>query len=245
MRIYTDLASWYPLLTPRVDYKDEAVVYQRILRSKLGQGPLRLVELGCGAGHNASYFTDFDLTLTDLSTDMLQLAQLNCAGTNNGQGARCIQGDMRSLRLGQTFDAVLLHDAVDYMVTQADLAACFATAFVHLRPHGCLLVTPDVVAETFTPTTYHEGVDGDGRALRYLEWSWQAAGQTECYTVDYTMVMRTGDAEPVIVNDRHVVGMFSRSTWLKLLAQAGFTVVACEIADPDHPDLFLACKGAG
>ena len=54
MRIYTDLANWYPLLTPRVDYKDEAVVYQRIMRSKLGQGPLSLLELGCGAGHNAS-----------------------------------------------------------------------------------------------------------------------------------------------------------------------------------------------
>lgn len=40
-------------------------------------------------------------------------------------------GDMRTLRLGQTFDAVLVHDAVMYMTTVTQLGEAAATAFAH------------------------------------------------------------------------------------------------------------------
>ena len=37
-------------------------------------------------------------------------------------------GDLRSVRLGETFDAVLVHDAIDYMTTEVELRAAFETA---------------------------------------------------------------------------------------------------------------------
>ena len=78
---------------------------------------------------------------------------------------------MRTLRLGRTFDAVLVHDAVMYMTTEADLRQAIETAYVHVRPGGVAVFAPDFVKETFKPSTDHGGHDGDGRALRYLEWS--------------------------------------------------------------------------
>ena len=36
-------------------------------------------------------------------------------------------GDMRSVRLGETLDAVLVHDAIDYMTTEVELRAAFET----------------------------------------------------------------------------------------------------------------------
>ena len=67
-------------------------------------------------------------------------------------GCEHLLGDMRTLRLGRTFDAVLIHDAVMYMTSEADLRAALETAFVHLRPGGAAVVAPDCVRETFRPS---------------------------------------------------------------------------------------------
>ena len=67
---------------------------------------------------------------------------------------------MRSVRLGRTFDAVFVHDAIAYMTTEDDLRAVFATAFEHTRPGGVALFVPDAVTETFEPAADHGGHDG-------------------------------------------------------------------------------------
>jgi hypothetical protein len=97
MKLYDELADWYPLLTPLAHYAEEAPVYRAALRDALGPGRHTLLELGAGAGHNAHYLADdFALTLTDLSPAMLRHAQRVCPG------AELVQGDMRTLRLGRT-----------------------------------------------------------------------------------------------------------------------------------------------
>lgn len=217
MKLYDELADWYPLLTPREDYREEAAVYDQALRRVLGPGRHALLELGAGAGHNAYHLAEgWSLCLTDLSPRMLDLARANCPG------AQIVQGDMRRLRLGRTFDAVFLHDAVSYMATEEDLSAAFATARAHLRPGGAFLVAPDYVAETFSPGEDCGGSDGEGRALRYLEWCWQRPGQTDGYVVDYTVVTRIGEGLPEVHHDRHEEGLFPRAAWLRLLDAAGF-----------------------
>ena len=129
---------------------------------------------------------------------------------------------MRTLRLGRTFDAVLVHDAVMYLTTETDLRQAIETAYVHLRPGGVAVFAPDFVKETFKPSTDHGGHDGDGRGMRYLEWSFDPdPDDTSCIT-DFTYVFREGDAPPWCEQDRHVVGLFSREVWLRLLGEVGF-----------------------
>jgi len=53
----------------------------------------------------------------------------------NPEVAYCI-GDMRSVRLEKVFDAVMIADSIDYMLTSEDLRAAFETALVHLKPGG-------------------------------------------------------------------------------------------------------------
>ena len=60
-----------------------------------------------------------------------------------------VLGDMRSVRLGRTFDAVLLHDAVSTMASKADLRRALETAFAHCAPGGAALLAPDQLRETF------------------------------------------------------------------------------------------------
>lgn len=236
MRLYTDLSPWYRLLTPVADYADEAALYTTLLQGQLGPGRHRLLELGAGAGHNASHMkAHFDLTLSDLSPQMLALsASLNPELPH-------LQGDLRTLRLDETFDAVFLHDAIVYMLDESDLRAALTSAWVHTRPGGAALFAFDVLADGFTGSTDCGGSDGeDGRALRYLEWSWDPDPTDTTCICDYVLVLRTGDAVETVV-DRHIEGIFPRATWLRLLDEVGFVVVheqAIDLED-DAGHLFL------
>src|SRR5439155_25548378 len=124
-------------------------------------------------------------------------------------------GDMRTLRLGRTFDAVLIHDAIGYMTSESDLRAAMATAFEHLRPAGAAVVEPDHVREAFQPETDHGGEDGPdqadgrpGRALRYLEWQTDPDPADMTYHVDYALLLRHHDGSMAARQDRHVAGVF-------------------------------------
>ena len=147
--------------------------------------PTTLFELGSGGGNNASFLCKrFTCTLSDLSPQMLTLSRaLN-------PDAEHVLGDMRTLRLGRTFDAVFVHDAVMYMATEDDLRSCMETAFAHTRPGGAALFAPDCTRETFAPGTDHGGHDGDdGRALRYLEWTHEPGPGESSFAVDYVVLL--------------------------------------------------------
>jgi SAM-dependent methyltransferase len=215
-KLYHELADWWPLLSAPEDYAEEAGIYRDFLRAT-STGPLRAVlELGSGGGNNASFLKKhFELTLVDPSAGMLAVSQrLNPECEHH-------QGDMRTFRMDRQFDAVFVHDAVCYMTTPEDLRRAMETAFVHLRPGGVALFCPDCTTETFEPSTEHGGHDGDGRALRYLEWCWDPDPSDTTYTVDYVYAIREG-FDTRVVHDRHIEGAFSRSFWLETMAAVGF-----------------------
>src|SRR5512134_2519996 len=107
-KMYGELARWWPLLSPPSEYAEEAAFFRALLRRHRPL-PRTLLELGCGGGSLAATMKrDFALTLTDLSPQMLDV----CRAEN--PECEVLQGDMRSLRLGRTFDAVLVHDAIMY-----------------------------------------------------------------------------------------------------------------------------------
>ncbi|HWQ25003.1 MAG TPA: class I SAM-dependent methyltransferase [Gaiellaceae bacterium] len=193
------------------------------------QGPAQtLLELGSGGGNNASHLKRrFACTLTDLSQEMLALSH-----TLNPE-CEHVQGDMRTLRLGRTFDAVFLHDAVMYLTTAEDLRAAIETAAVHARPGGVVVVVPDAVRETFAPGVGHGGHDGpDGRSLRYLEWTHDPDPDDTTYEADFAIMLREPGQHVRVVHDQHTLGLFPRQTWLDLLAEAGLEPVEPDVDDP-------------
>jgi SAM-dependent methyltransferase len=230
-RLYRDRATWYRLLTPREDYADEAAVYHALMQ-QAARRPLRtLLELGCGAGHNAWYLkSSYTATLSDLSPDMLALSR-----EINPECAHVL-GDMRTLRLGRQFDVVFVHDAVSYLTTEADLRAAIETAWAHCAPGGVALFMPDGLRETFEPGTDTGGIDRDGRGLRYLEWTWDPDPNDTSYITDMAIMTRERDGSVEVTHDRHYLGLFSRETWLHLLTGAGFEARA--LKPPEGPPDF-------
>jgi SAM-dependent methyltransferase len=241
-RMYTDLAGWFHLLTAPEDYGEEADFYWACIVEAADQAPRTLLELGSGGGNMASHYKRrlARVTLTDLSADMLALSR-----TINPE-LEHIQGDMRTLRLGRTFDAVLVHDAVMYLTSEADVRQAMETAYVHLRPGGVALFAPDFVKETFRPQTDHGGHDGDGRALRYLQWTFDPDPDDTSCVADFAYLFREGDGSPWCETDRHVVGIFSREVWLRLLAEVGFQATMRPLihseVEPGETEVFVAVR---
>lgn len=217
LRLYRDLADWYPLLTPVEDYAEVAGVYRRLFESHCRRAPRTLLDLGSGAGHNAAHLkATLDCTLVDVEPAMLALSRrLN-------PECEHIEGDMRTLRLGRVFDCVLVHDAVCYMTSRADLANAIATAFEHTAPGGVAMFQPDFVVETFEPGTETGGSDAHGRGLRSIEWRWVADASTETYVTDMAYVLRNVDGGVEVIHERHVMGLFPRALWVDLMTAAGF-----------------------
>jgi trans-aconitate methyltransferase len=223
MRLYSELADWFHLLTAPDDYVEEAAEIVRLAEGAVEGDAHTLLELGCGGGNNASHLkARFSCTLTDLFEEMLAVSRrLN-------PECEHVAGDMRTLRLGREFDVVLVHDAIVYMTTEADLRAALETAFVHTRPGGVAIFLPDYTRETLVEGTRTGGHDGDGRALRYLEWVRDPDPGDATYEVDYLIGLREGDAPLRVVHDHHFEGVFARDDWVAWLEAAGFSPVTVE-----------------
>ena len=231
-RFYDELAGWWPLFSPPAHYVEEA----EDLLPRLGPRPTSstLLELGSGGGSLAFHLkSHFRMTLTDIAPGMLAMSE------SVNPESEHIVGDMRTLRLDRQFNVVLVHDAIMYATSPADVLASLRTAAVHCRRDGVVAVLPDYVRETFAPGTDEGGEDGsDGRALRYLEWRWDPDSSDTTYLVDYAFLLRTPDGAVSVVHDRHVEGLFARAQWLDWFAEAGLS--ANSSLDPWKRDVFIA-----
>ena len=234
MKLYDELADWWPLMSAPADYAEEAAFFARVLSDACDPVPRTVLELGSGGGNNAYHLKrTFEMTLVDVSPQMLAISRaLNpeCAHR---------EGDMRSVDLGRTFDAVFAHDAITYMTSEADLRAATRTAYRHCRAGGVALFVPDCVRETFVAETRHGGHDGsDGRSLRYLEWTVDPDPSDTTFRTDYVVAMRERDGEMRVVHDSHIEGLFPRAEWMCILHEVGF--MPSMIGDPWGRDVFVA-----
>jgi SAM-dependent methyltransferase len=230
------------LLSPPSEYVEEAAFFRALLRRQR-PWPRTLLELGCGGGSLAANLKrDFTLTLTDVSPEMLAV----CRAAN--PECEVLQGDMRSLRLGRAFDAVLVHDAIMYATSEVDLRATIVTAAEHCRAGGLVVLAPDCTAESFAARSPHAdggldhgGFDApDGRALRYLEWSWDPDPDDTTLEVAYAFVLREADGSTRSVLDRHTEGLFPEETWLRLMRSCGLAPRV--LPDPWRGQVFVGTR---
>jgi len=218
-RMYDDLAYLWPLISAPEGYADEARYWREALRAKLGPGRHHILELGVGGGNNLSHLTgDFQATAVDISEKMLANSRkLNPTVEH-------LVGDMRTVRLGRTFKAVIIHDAISYMLTEADLRATFATAAAHLEPGGAFITAPDWYRETFHPPWVESTTRAnDKMELTYFEYGYDPdPDDTTMETIFIYLIREKGELR--IEEDRHITGLFPLQTWIDLMTEAGFEV---------------------
>ena len=138
------------------------------------------------------------------------------------------------------FDAVIIADSIDYMLTEGDLRAAFFTAFAHLKSGGVFCTYAEVTRERFQQnwtkcSTYARG-DID---IAFLHNNYDPDPTDTTYESTFVwLIRRAGKLE--IETDHHLGGIFPLQSWLDLLREVGFEVTLIET--PFEAPMFACVK---
>lgn len=218
-RMYEDLAWTWPIISPPGDYIEETEEYVKLIKEHSQIPVNKVLNLGCGGGHNDNTLSKyFNVTGVDISGEMLDLAR-----TLN-PGVEYELGDMRSVRLGQGFDAVTVFDSINYMRTPESLKAAFTTAYAHLRPGGVFLSCIEVTSETFEQNkTQHSTHNRDDIEITLIENYYDPNPDDFCYEGNFIyLIRRVGELS--IETDCHLLGLFELATWMDCMKEVGLEV---------------------
>lgn len=141
--VFDAYARYYDILYRDKDYAKESEYVASFIR-KHHPAAKRILELGCGTGGHSFHLAAMGYSVhgVDLSNDMLNRAKLRKDTLPKEIASRLSfeLGDVRTIRSGETFDAVIsLFHVMSYQITNDDLSQAFQTAFEHLSPGGTFL----------------------------------------------------------------------------------------------------------
>lgn len=142
-QVFDTYARYYDLLYRDKDYLGEAEYVAAHLRTKAPETK-RILELGCGTGAHAEHLARMGYTVhgVDMSESMLARAEARKAGLSSELAAKLSfgLGDVRTVRTGQAYDAVIsLFHVMSYQTSNNDLKAAFETVKTHLNPGGLFM----------------------------------------------------------------------------------------------------------
>ena len=234
-RLYHDLAWIWPIVSPPADYRDEAAEFHELIQTFGTGAPKSLLHLGCGAGHLDSHLKQhYRITGVDLSDPMLALAR-----TQNPE-LDYQSGDLRTVRLDERFEAVILADASDYLLSPDALEAAFTTAYHHLLPGGVFCTYAEETTEKFIQNKTRTSVHNEGGVeITAVENVYAPDPTDSVYELTLVYLIRRGPDLQVEV-DRHQAGLFSVKTWMDRLEAVGF--IAEVIQYQDSGPMFVGQK---
>jgi SAM-dependent methyltransferase len=216
-RLYHDLSWIWPIVSPPEDYVEETEFFCRIIEEEANINVRTLLHLGCGGGRNDfTFLKHFTVTGMDISEEMLAMAKkLNPA-------AEYINGDMRSMRLGRTFDCVAVLDSVNYMKNEEDLDRLFRTAYEHLNPGGIFITVVEESRERFKQNRTISSTHSRGNTqITFIENSFDPDPSDDHFEMTFIYLIRNKDGLE-IHTDSHIWGLFQMETWHRLLKKTGF-----------------------
>lgn len=141
--MFGDYAKYYNLLYQDKNYAEETDFVLGLLTH--GNRVLHsLLDLGCGTGRHALELARKGLTVegVDISETMLDMGRRMLSAVRPSPADLPVlhEGDVRTIRLGKTFDAVTsLFHVMSYQNRDEDARALLVTAREHLEPDGLFL----------------------------------------------------------------------------------------------------------
>ncbi len=171
---YSAIARVYDRLGAEIDYEKWADFAEACFDRFLPKRPELVLDLACGTGRmtRALAARGYDMIGADGSAEMLAEA---CSRPHDG--ILYLMQDMRSFELYGTVGAVTCClDSVNYLLTEADLDACFSLVHNYLDPNGLFFFdvnTPYKFQHIYGGNAYlleEELRDSDGSFSVYCGW---------------------------------------------------------------------------
>lgn len=236
-------SSLYDTLYADKDYGAEVDLVEHLFQRYGDRQPERILDLGCGTGGHAIPLArrGYRVTGVDRSAAMLARAEARRQAEPLDPSPVFLQGDVRTVDLGETFDAVLCMFAVlSYQTENADVAAALARARAHLRPGGLYLF--DV---WFGPAVLHERPSQrvktiereDSTVIRMVSPRLDVLRHTN--DVNYDLMVIRGDRVVERTHETHVMRYFFPQELAYFLDRAGFDLLRLGVfpeidRDPDE-----------
>jgi 2-polyprenyl-3-methyl-5-hydroxy-6-metoxy-1,4-benzoquinol methylase len=175
----TDRVKPFGIQWPAAWWLKWATIHHAVRELGIPQGA-RVLDLGSGTGWSTLLFAEagYQATGVDLAPANVEIARRHAARWNSD--ARFVTGDMDTLELGETFDAVLMFDALHHV---GDPAAVVARVARHLVPGGWALFGEPSLLHLLSPDA--RGVSRDkgwienGIGVRSLRRWCRQAGMPE------------------------------------------------------------------
>ncbi len=219
---FNELAWVDDYLTSPEEYEEEVRGYISLLEQQGVKSPGTLLHLGCGGGgHDRIFRQYFSVTGVDISPGMLARA---CAANPD---IEYLDGDMRSIRLNRRFDAVVIPDSIDYMVTIEDLRQAINTAVTHLRTGGVLLVVGKT-EETFRNNNFVYTGERDGIHVTLFENNHRSHNNPGTYEAVLVYLIRQQE-ELSIRTERHELGLFPLKTWEQVFRENAISMMTTRL----------------
>jgi SAM-dependent methyltransferase len=208
---------------------------------QLGSRPVsRVLDLGCGTGGHALLLArrGYVVTGVDRSAGMLAAAAAKVGALPGGRAPRLLEGDIRTLELGERFDAAAAMFAVmSYMPGNDDLVAALRAVRRHLSEGGLFVLDgwygPGVLCAP--PVDRLKVVEnGAERVMRFAH----PVTDHEAQTVDvhYHVVHLLGDRVVAELDEVHTMRFLFPQEIAYVLSTCGFALRRlCEFPELDTP----------
>jgi len=226
---FEGIGAYYDLLYGDKDYSAEAEYVSGMLRRANARAK-SVLEFGAGTGRHGSLLASQGFQITGVERSLSMATSGSTAPSSSG-GFVCIPGDIRTVTLDRTFDAVIsLFHVVSYQTRNCDVLQTFINAEKHLVRDGLFLFDvwhgPAVLRER-PAVRIKEVEDVATRVTRIAEP--ELDSQNSVVRVRYTILAESKhDGRLTTIREDHYMRYFF-PTEINLLAhQTGFTVERSE-----------------
>jgi SAM-dependent methyltransferase len=223
--IFCAYSRYYDLLYQDKDYASETDYIQALLaRYGINQGDF--LELGSGTGKHGCLLAGrgFSVHGIERSSDMVAQAEKKA-------GFTCQSGDICTVKMGRTYDAVLsLFHVISYQISNYNLNAVFASAAEHLNQNGLFVFdfwySPAVYSQR--PSVRVKRMANDQVEITRIAEPTLQVNENRV-DVSYTIYARDLDSGEVqTLTENHPMRHFSLPEIDLLAATHGFERVAAE-----------------
>ncbi len=142
MTVFDQSAQFYDSLYKKKGYELECDFLEKVFARYASESISSILDLGCGTGGHTLPLAQrgYHVTGVDSSEKMLSIAQNKLSSVTASAPLKFTYGDIRTLDLECTFDAVIaMFDVISYMTSNDDLMASFRSARRHLNPGGIFM----------------------------------------------------------------------------------------------------------
>jgi len=215
MTVFKEYALFYDLLYREKDYEAECDFLEQVFARFASNPVLTILDLGCGTGGHLFPLAQrgYQVAGVDQSEHMLAEARAKEAkylGKETISKIGFIQGDIRTLNLERTYDAVISMFAVmGYMTSNQDFEAAIKVARKHLKTNGIFFYDvwygPTVLTEKPTPR-YKLLDQEDSRVIRFANPEISTLNHT--VQIDYKILHLRDNKVLGEIDERHGMRFF-------------------------------------